>query len=131
MFADSRSNMDASGRGTPVVVRVMLLRSVIALNAADFFALYDKEQATLGNDLISRDEMLLKPGDSVRLTKPLPPDARAIAAVVAYRDLERAAWRAVQSLPPAPPPTSAPVREALPVPVTLVVGERAARFSGG
>ena len=60
-----------------------------------------------------------------------PHDPDAIAAVVGYRDLERATWRTVQPLPPAPPPTSAPIREALPVPVTLVVGERAARYSGG
>jgi type VI secretion system protein VasD len=130
VFADSRSNPDALNRPTPVVVRVLLLRSDIAFNAADFFALYDREQATLGADLISRDEVLLQPGDSARLTKPLPPDARSIAALVAYRDLERATWRAVRTLPPAPPPTSPPVREALPVPVTLVIGERGARFAG-
>ncbi len=41
-------NPDAEGRASPVVVRVYQLKEEGAFNSADFFALFDKEQETLG-----------------------------------------------------------------------------------
>lgn len=131
LFADSRVNLDSASRPAPVVLRVLLLRSAVAFNAADFFALFDKEQATLGADLVAREEVQLRPGETARLTKPLPADARVIAALAAFRDLERSDWRAVKTLPAAPPPTSPPVKEALVIPVTVIAGERGVRIDAG
>ena len=128
IFADSRINPDAAGRAAPVAVRIYLLRADTAFNTAGFFALFDREQATLGADLVARDELLLRPGQAARVSKPLPADARHLAALVAYRDLERTVWRITRRLPPAPAPASPPVRE-VQVPVTLVVGERAPAFA--
>jgi type VI secretion system protein VasD len=115
LFADSRVNLDSNNQPAPVVVRVLLLRSSVAFNAADFFAL----------------EVQLRPGETARLTKPLPGEARVVAALVAYRDLERSNWRAIKPLPAAPPPTSPPVKEALLVPVTVIAGERGVRIETG
>jgi len=40
--------------------------------------------------------LLMRPGDSKPLEMKLPPEAKALAVFAAYRDLDRARWRAVR-----------------------------------
>ena len=101
--ASPTANPDASGRASPVVVRLYELKSPVAFETADFFSLFDRESQTLGADLVSRDEYQLKPGEQVLLARALRPGTRYVAVAVAYRDLERARWRAVQTLPGSAP----------------------------
>lgn len=129
VFADSRVNPDAAGRAAPVAVRLYLLRADTAFITAGFFALFDREQATLGGDLLARDEWLLRPGQASRISKALSPDARHLAILIAYRDIERSTWRAVRRLPPAPAPAPPPIREPVSIPMTLIIGESAPTFA--
>jgi len=55
-------NPDAAGRPSPIVVRLYQLKEEGAFNGASYFALADKEQATLGPSLESREEYELQPG---------------------------------------------------------------------
>src|SRR5262245_41026995 len=61
---DTRVNPDRGGRPSPIVVRIYELKSVAAFNGADFFSLYDKEQETLGSELIGREEYQLHPAET-------------------------------------------------------------------
>jgi type VI secretion system protein VasD len=96
-------NPTAEGQASPVVVRVYALRSAGAFQSADFFALYDRDQATLKEDLLSRDELQLLPGSSQALNKELPAEAGFIGVLAAFRNLDRANWRAVYPLQPHQP----------------------------
>lgn len=87
-------NPSASGRASPLKLRVYDLRSVTAFNQADFMALYNQDQATLGGDLVAREEIMLQPGEHKVVTRTLTPDTKAVAIVALYRDLEHAVWRA-------------------------------------
>lgn len=93
-------NPDARGRPSPLSVNVLVLRSASAFEAADFFSLYERAAATLGGDLLRREEFQVRPGDSQTLLLKLPPDARAVGVVAAFRDLDRSRWRAVQPVSP-------------------------------
>ena len=93
LSADSGVNPDARGRASPVVVRVFELKTLATFNAADFFSLWDREKETLGEDLVAREELQLRPGDQKKLDRTLPPETRHIGVIAAYRDLERAKWR--------------------------------------
>ena len=64
ILASFEINPDANGRPSPLVVRIYELKSISAFNDADFFKLYDEEVATLGGDLLSREEFELTPGES-------------------------------------------------------------------
>ncbi|MBP6897964.1 MAG: type VI secretion system lipoprotein TssJ [Gammaproteobacteria bacterium] len=97
------ANPDARGRASPVTVRVYALKASQSFDAADFFTLFDKDQATLGGDLVQKEELLLRPGDSRRIEMTLPADAKALAFMAAYRDLERARWREVRPVEPGKP----------------------------
>lgn len=86
-------NPDASGRPSPVVVRVYELRSSSIFENADFFSLYEEEAATLGPDLIAHDEMEIQPGQGLKYDKALDPATRYVGVIAAFRDLENARWR--------------------------------------
>lgn len=94
------ANPDARGRASPVTVRVYALKAAAPFEAADFFTLFDKDQATLGAELVQKEEALLRPGESRRVEMTLPADARALAFMAAYRDLDRARWREVRPVEP-------------------------------
>jgi type VI secretion system protein VasD len=95
VVASAQVNPDARKRPSPVVVRVFELKAATLFEQADFVSLFEKEQATLGAELVSREEFVLRPGESKPLSKPLSPDTKFIGVMVAFRELERARWRAV------------------------------------
>lgn len=112
-------NPDARGRASPLAVRVFALKTTAPFDGADFFALFEKDQATLGAELVHREEALLRPGDNRVLKFTLPAEAKALAFMAAYRDLERARWREVR-----------PVQPGQPVDWTVTFGARQIRIDG-
>ena len=92
-------NPDPGGRPSPVVVRVYQLRSPGAFDSADFFALYDNEIATLGQNLITREEFELQPGESREYNTELDLATKYLGVIAAFRDLENARWRSLLKLP--------------------------------
>jgi type VI secretion system protein VasD len=99
LAASKEVNPDASGRPSPVVVRVYQLRNDAAFNGAEFFALYDDEQKALGPEFITRDEFVLAPAESRTLDVTLAPEARFVGAIAAFRDIRNAQWRSIVPAP--------------------------------
>lgn len=99
LAASADVNPDSQGRASPVVVRIYQLRGDAEFNDAGFFAIYDNESATLGQNLIMRDERTLFPGQSTPLSLSLSPDARFLGVIAAYRDIRTSRWRAVVGVP--------------------------------
>ena len=94
-------NPDANGRASPVVMRVYELKSPTQFANADFHALFDQDRAALASDIVAREEFVLRPGETKAIDKLLAPDTQAIGVMAAFRDIERARWRAVAALTPA------------------------------
>jgi type VI secretion system protein VasD len=93
-------NPSVSQRASPLLLRVYELKSATAFNAAAFVSLYQRDQAELGADLLGREEFMLAPGESRSYAKTLAADTRFLGVVAAYRDVERARWRAVVPVAP-------------------------------
>lgn len=91
-------NPDARKRASPVLVRIYALKSAAPFEAADFFSLFEKDTATLGAELVQREEFLLRPGEEKALALKFGPEVKSIGVMVAYRDLERARWRDVHAI---------------------------------
>jgi type VI secretion system protein VasD len=87
-------NPDASGQGAPLQLRIYELRGTSAFDGADFFAIYDHDQASLGADLASKKELVLKPGEGRMLMLEPAAGSQYVAAFAAYRQLDDARWRA-------------------------------------
>ncbi|MFT3734778.1 MAG: type VI secretion system lipoprotein TssJ [Rhodocyclaceae bacterium] len=98
--ADNEVNVDSRKRATPVAVRVYLLRNTTAFSTSDFFSLWEKEQQTLAESMQWREELMLKPGESRVLDKRDPADAKFIAVVAAFRNIDKASWRTSEVLIP-------------------------------
>ena len=85
--------------GAPVALRIYQLVSPAGFQGAQFFPVFEKDKATLKDDLVKRDDVLLAPGGSKTLTL-MPEDrAHAIGVFGAYRDYEHVAWQAVIDIP--------------------------------
>ncbi|WP_118136821.1 type VI secretion system lipoprotein TssJ [Oceanicella sp. SM1341] len=87
----------------PARVKVYYLRSAAGFGGADFFALFDAPEATLGPDLVSVSEHLLAPGATLADTRSFAPGAPAPAAlgvVVGFREVDGPGWSAVAPLSP-------------------------------
>jgi type VI secretion system protein VasD len=94
LAASSDVNPDEQNRASPIVVRVYQLKDDAGFKDADYFALYDKEAATLSSALISRVEFELSPGEKRTADYSVSPDTRYIGVAAAYRDIRNAQWRA-------------------------------------
>lgn len=92
-------NPDSTGRASPLVVRIYALRSITEFEKADFFSLYEKDEQILAADLVKREELILKPGDTVTQPREFAPDVQFIAVLAAFRDVERSTWRASTPVP--------------------------------
>lgn len=91
-------NPDDYGRPSPVVVQVVELASPQAFEAAQFFALYDQQEQTLGGDRLAAEEFEFKPGDVRDLKYALKPEAGYVGILAAYRQLDKVNWRLVLPL---------------------------------
>lgn len=86
-------NPNAHGSGAPVVLRIYELKGLSSFNGADFFALYDKDQASLGGDLARKRELLLRPGEKQTLILEPEEGTAYFAALAAFRNLNSSRWR--------------------------------------
>jgi type VI secretion system protein VasD len=91
-------NPDARRRASPVTVRVYALKTLAAFDSADFFSLFEKDQATLGAEVVIKEELLLRPGETKVLNMKLGPEAKSLAYFAAFRDLEKATWRGSKTI---------------------------------
>ncbi|MDX1656845.1 MAG: type VI secretion system lipoprotein TssJ, partial [Candidatus Competibacteraceae bacterium] len=98
--ADPQLNPGSSGQPSPLVVRLFELKSPASFESADFFSLYERADEVLGADQLGHEQLTLRPGEKRRLERTLADDTRHIALLAAYRNLDRAVWRDVVSVPP-------------------------------
>lgn len=123
--AAARVNLDAQGRPAPLQVRIYELRTPAAFEAADYFSLANSDKSVLQTDLLSRQDYLLRPGETQRLQRRAHPEVTAIGVLAGYRELESSNWRTSHPLPEAPDTSwmRAVIRESVQA-ATLGGGER-------
>jgi type VI secretion system protein VasD len=95
-------NPDDQKRAAPIVVRIYELKTDGVFNSADFFSLQDKDKTALADDLVTRQQFQLRPGESKSIKTRADPATTSVGILAAYRDLPNSVWRAVYPLPAAP-----------------------------
>lgn len=98
--AGSAVNPDLRKRASPIVIRVYELKSAAAFDGADFVSLYERDQATLAAEMGSREEFILQPGETRTWAKTAAIDTKFIGVMAAFRDIERARWKALVAVKP-------------------------------
>ncbi len=93
-------NPDVEGRASPIDARIYYLVSLEPFGTTGFFELFEQDQALLGDNLLGREEVQLAVGEQRNFSRELNDRVRFIGVVAAYRDIERARWRAsIEILP--------------------------------
>lgn len=92
-------NPDGEGRPSPIVVRLYELKTLGSFNAAGFFPLYNEEAATLGEDLVYREEFSLMPGGKRLYTRTPTADTQYLAVTAAFRSIDQAIWKGAVPIP--------------------------------
>lgn len=95
---DVTATADVNG-GAPVMLRVYQLAGTNAFDNADFFQLFNHDTATLGADLVHKDQFLLAPGVTKTITLSPPDRAKSLGFFVAYGAFQTATWRAAAPIP--------------------------------
>jgi type VI secretion system protein VasD len=88
-------NPDLNGRPSPIVIRLMELKHPVAFENADFFSLYQRPKEALAPDLVTQEELELRPGETRELKVSVQEGSRYVGVLAAYRDLPEASWRYV------------------------------------
>ena len=95
MTADADLNPDLTSRPSPMVVKLVELKSHTAFGNADYFALAGNTKNTLGPDYVAEEVLPVRPGESKTLKLRLHPGSRFIGVIAEYRALDKAVWRYV------------------------------------
>ena len=93
-------NADVRGRPSPVIVRIYELSNRSTFDTLDFVSLYEREKETLGAELVSREELVMRPGESRDWNKAPAAETKFVGVLVAFREIERARWRTVVPVKP-------------------------------
>lgn len=88
-------NPDLNGRPSPIVLRLMALKHPVAFENADFFSLYQRPREALAPDLLTVEELELRPGETRDLKLSVEDGTRYVGVVAAYRNLPETSWRYV------------------------------------
>lgn len=91
-------NPGAHGQPAPMRIRIFELKNTSSFSRADYFALAERAQSTLGVDLVDQGETILQPGQQWTLERPLNDATRQIGLVAGFRDIDQAQWRALLNI---------------------------------
>ncbi len=94
--ADDVLNVREGGQSSPVILRIHELSSPVLFRSLDFFALFENDKASLGDEYLKRYEYQLQPGDSIHEIIELTPETRALGFSVAFRNISGSSWRRVE-----------------------------------
>jgi len=76
-------------------LRLIELKHPVAFESADFFSLYQRPKEALSPDLVTLEELELRPGEQRVLKLSVEDGSRYVGVLAAYRDLPEANWRVV------------------------------------
>jgi type VI secretion system protein VasD len=99
VIASAKVNPNRFGRASPIVVRLYELKGLTAFNSTDFNTLYTDDRSHLGDDLINREQFIVRPGGQKIYRREVSTESHYFAAIAAYRNIERALWHASAPVP--------------------------------
>jgi type VI secretion system protein VasD len=88
-------NPNSAGTPVSVAVRLYSLNAKGRFEAADVYSLMQREAQTLGTESTGVEEVVMRPGETRKVTLMPKSGVRFIGIAVMFRDIDRAQWRVV------------------------------------
>ena len=96
---EAEVNPNLQGHPSPILIGLYELGSDSQFLDLDFPAVQDRARVSLGEDLISLDQIILRPGEQRVIRRAGNAAARHLGVVAGYRELGRQPWRLSIPLP--------------------------------
>lgn len=93
-------NPDINGKASPVVVTLYQLKSPYNFKQASYAELSDNASRVLGNDLVDKNTLEMRPGSSRTIEQHIDENTQYLGIVAAYRDIQSANWHKVIKVNP-------------------------------
>lgn len=91
-------NPNLEGRACPVGIRIYQLTSYTNFKEADFYSLFQKEDQVLGDNILRKEEILLKPNEKRTVFFEVAEEARTIGIFGIFRSFEKSQWKAASNI---------------------------------
>jgi len=88
-------NRNAAGTPLSVAVRLYSLNDRARFATADAYGLMSRENAVLGDERVGSEEIVVRPGETRKVTMAPKPGVRFLGVAVLFHDIDRAQWRAI------------------------------------
>jgi type VI secretion system protein VasD len=99
MQAAQYLNPDVTGNPSPLVVTIYQLKKPFSFQQASYSALAQNSASVLGNDLVDKKVVEIRPGDHENVNQVLAQNTKYLGIVAAYRNIDQAMWRKVIKVP--------------------------------
>lgn len=93
--ANADINPNPTGTPVSVAVRLYSLNAKGRFESADVYSLMQREAQTLGTESAGVEEVVVRPGETRKVTLMPKPGVRFIGVAVLFRDIDRSQWRMV------------------------------------
>jgi type VI secretion system protein VasD len=88
-------NRNQAGTPLSVAVRLYSLNDRARFSTADAYGLMDRENAVLGDERAGSQEIVVRPGETRKVTLTPKPGVHYLGVAVLFHDIDRAQWRAI------------------------------------
>jgi type VI secretion system protein VasD len=86
-------NPNIARRASPLVVRIYRLKSYQVFEDADFISLYESDANVLGEELVQKQEIFLKPNEKYTMYFEPSDEVETIGVLAAFRYYEQGRWK--------------------------------------
>jgi type VI secretion system protein VasD len=88
-------NRNQAGTPLSVAVRLYSLNDRSRFATADAYGLMSRENAVLGDERAGSEEIVVRPGETRKVTMAPKPGVQFLGVAVLFHDIDRAQWRAI------------------------------------
>jgi type VI secretion system protein VasD len=88
-------NRNQAGTPLSVAVRLYSLNDRARFATADAYGLMERENTVLGDERAGSQEIVVRPGETRKVTLTPKPGVRYLGVAVLFHDIDRAQWRAI------------------------------------
>lgn len=92
-------NPNRYNRPSPIIIVIYQLKNASSFKHTDFYSIYNHASKTLGDSLIDKEQIEIKPNQTKNLKLHLSTKANYVGIIAAYRNINRAQWRRIIEIP--------------------------------
>jgi type VI secretion system protein VasD len=93
--ANADLNRNQAGTPLSVALRLYTLNDRARFETADAYGLMDRENAVLGDERLGSEEIVVRPGETRKVTMTPKPGVRFLGVAVLFHDIDRAQWKTI------------------------------------